>query len=275
MRGKPGCLTILSNNVFDLLRRSTSMSMIRILVLACALSGFEPAQAADYPAPVEGDFVLRDFQFSDGETLPELKIHYRTLGHAAEGRQGHRAQCRAHRPWHRRQRCAIHPSGIRRRVVWRGTAAGRDPLLHRAGRRHRARQIRQTQRWTAREVSAVRLHRHGRSAVPPAHRGPCGQSPAAGHGHVHGRHAHLGVGRAPSGIHGRADAAGQPSGADLRPQPRLAQDDHRCHPQRSGLARRQLHRAATVVEHRGLAHLLHGQQSHPAPGADAHARQGG
>ena len=53
------------------------MSMIRILVLACALSGFEPAQAADYPAPVEGDFVLRDFHFSGGETLAELKIDHR------------------------------------------------------------------------------------------------------------------------------------------------------------------------------------------------------
>ena len=38
------------------------------------------AAAADYPAPVEGDFILRDFSFSSGETLPELRMHYRTLG---------------------------------------------------------------------------------------------------------------------------------------------------------------------------------------------------
>lgn len=38
------------------------------------------AGAADYPAPVQGDVVLRDFQFASGETLPELRIHYRTLG---------------------------------------------------------------------------------------------------------------------------------------------------------------------------------------------------
>src|SRR5438093_5707984 len=32
------------------------------------------------PAAVEGDFVARDFRFGTGETLPELKLHYRTLG---------------------------------------------------------------------------------------------------------------------------------------------------------------------------------------------------
>ena len=38
------------------------------------------AVAADYPAPVAGDFVIRDFAFRSGEKLPELRIHYRTLG---------------------------------------------------------------------------------------------------------------------------------------------------------------------------------------------------
>jgi homoserine O-acetyltransferase len=33
-----------------------------------------------YPVPVEGDFSIRDFHFQDGETLPELRLHYRTLG---------------------------------------------------------------------------------------------------------------------------------------------------------------------------------------------------
>jgi len=37
-------------------------------------------RAADYPAPVEGDYTLRDFHFTSGEVLPELRIHYRTLG---------------------------------------------------------------------------------------------------------------------------------------------------------------------------------------------------
>jgi homoserine O-acetyltransferase len=38
------------------------------------------AGAADYPAPTEGDFTIRDFRFTSGETLPELRLHYRTLG---------------------------------------------------------------------------------------------------------------------------------------------------------------------------------------------------
>src|SRR5712671_2799792 len=34
----------------------------------------------NYPAPVEGDFVIPNFHFRSGEVLPELKIHYRTIG---------------------------------------------------------------------------------------------------------------------------------------------------------------------------------------------------
>jgi homoserine O-acetyltransferase/O-succinyltransferase len=36
--------------------------------------------AADFPAQQEGSWVIRDFRFSSGETLPELRLHYRTLG---------------------------------------------------------------------------------------------------------------------------------------------------------------------------------------------------
>ena len=46
------------------------------------------ARAADYPAPVEGDFVIRDFKFSQGGTLPELRLHYRTLGNPRRDAQG-------------------------------------------------------------------------------------------------------------------------------------------------------------------------------------------
>jgi homoserine O-acetyltransferase len=38
------------------------------------------AMAAGYPVPKEGDFVLHDFGFQDGGSLPELKLHYATLG---------------------------------------------------------------------------------------------------------------------------------------------------------------------------------------------------
>src|SRR5690348_2949807 len=36
--------------------------------------------AAEYPAPAEGDWIARDFHFATGETLPELRLHYTTIG---------------------------------------------------------------------------------------------------------------------------------------------------------------------------------------------------
>src|SRR5579859_6900262 len=33
------------------------------------------------PGQAEGDFIVRDFRFRSGETLPELRLHYVTLGH--------------------------------------------------------------------------------------------------------------------------------------------------------------------------------------------------
>jgi homoserine O-acetyltransferase len=38
------------------------------------------ARAADYPAPQEGIFVVKDFQFTSGERLADVRIHYDTFG---------------------------------------------------------------------------------------------------------------------------------------------------------------------------------------------------
>jgi homoserine O-acetyltransferase len=40
--------------------------------------GAQRAQAADPPRP--GDFVVKDFRFHTGEVLPELRLHYVTVG---------------------------------------------------------------------------------------------------------------------------------------------------------------------------------------------------
>jgi homoserine O-acetyltransferase len=40
------------------------------------------AVAAEYPNPKEGTFVAKDFRFHTGETLPEVRLHYRTVGEA-------------------------------------------------------------------------------------------------------------------------------------------------------------------------------------------------
>ena len=36
--------------------------------------------APNYPAPKDGDYVLKNFHFRSGESLPELRMHYLTLG---------------------------------------------------------------------------------------------------------------------------------------------------------------------------------------------------
>ena len=51
---------------------------LRALCVLCALC--VPCVAAEFPTPVEGDFVVRDFRFGTGETLPSLNLHYRTIG---------------------------------------------------------------------------------------------------------------------------------------------------------------------------------------------------
>jgi homoserine O-acetyltransferase/O-succinyltransferase len=40
------------------------------------------------PAPVEGDYVIKGFRFASGETLPELRLHYRTYGTPDRDAQG-------------------------------------------------------------------------------------------------------------------------------------------------------------------------------------------
>lgn len=47
-----------------------------------------PGRVEGLPPVTEGDFVLKDFRFASGETLPELRIHYRTLGTPRKNPQG-------------------------------------------------------------------------------------------------------------------------------------------------------------------------------------------
>ncbi|MDP9122068.1 MAG: alpha/beta fold hydrolase, partial [Acidobacteriota bacterium] len=47
-----------------------------------------PAPPSLQPAPVEGSCVLHDFRFASGEALPELRLHYTTLGSPARNQAG-------------------------------------------------------------------------------------------------------------------------------------------------------------------------------------------
>jgi homoserine O-acetyltransferase/O-succinyltransferase len=62
--------------------------MKRMFCLIACLCLAVTAQAVEYPAPTEGDFVIRDFRFANGATMPELRLHYRTLGQPRKDAQG-------------------------------------------------------------------------------------------------------------------------------------------------------------------------------------------
>ena len=47
-----------------------------------------PPQLASSPNYQEGDFIIPNYKFVSGETLPQLKLHYRTLGSAERNGAG-------------------------------------------------------------------------------------------------------------------------------------------------------------------------------------------
>jgi len=61
---------------------------IRIFVFFLFIFAANFATAANYPPPTESDYTIRDFKFASGETLPELRVHYRTLGKPEKDAQG-------------------------------------------------------------------------------------------------------------------------------------------------------------------------------------------
>jgi homoserine O-acetyltransferase/O-succinyltransferase len=62
--------------------------MFRIVFLFATWFALGTVDAAEYPAPSQGDFVVRNFVFTSGEKLAELHLHYRTLGTPQRDAQG-------------------------------------------------------------------------------------------------------------------------------------------------------------------------------------------
>ena len=57
--------------------RSLTIGLLSLAISgSIGYSGF----ASTFPPADPGDYVARDFHFKSGETLPELRVHYRTLG---------------------------------------------------------------------------------------------------------------------------------------------------------------------------------------------------
>src|SRR5580765_3919613 len=53
-----------------------SCAALSAVLLSISTSVF----AADYPAPRQGDWIAKDFKFHTGEVMPELRLHYTTIG---------------------------------------------------------------------------------------------------------------------------------------------------------------------------------------------------
>ena len=62
--------------------------LVLMAVWASILATAASAAPVTWPSPAEGDYVIRNFTFTDGETLPELRIHYRTLGKPVKDAHG-------------------------------------------------------------------------------------------------------------------------------------------------------------------------------------------
>ena len=77
---------------------------VAVVAMAAVVSTHTPTQTqatTQTPAPgrgrgqqpvwpvVQGDYVIHDFTFNDGETIPELRLHYRTLGTLKTDAAGH------------------------------------------------------------------------------------------------------------------------------------------------------------------------------------------
>ena len=53
--------------------RYFTLALVMLLNSVCA-------KAADYPTPKEGTWTVKDYRFHNREVLPELKMHYMTIG---------------------------------------------------------------------------------------------------------------------------------------------------------------------------------------------------
>jgi homoserine O-acetyltransferase len=61
---------------------------IKVSLILLVLTMAAVLRAADFPEPVEGDYTNRNFHFDSGQTLPELRLHYRTFGSPSRDDQG-------------------------------------------------------------------------------------------------------------------------------------------------------------------------------------------
>jgi homoserine O-acetyltransferase/O-succinyltransferase len=65
-------------------------SSLAALALACGIASAAPqVPAAPAPRFIDGEYVIPDFHFASGEVLPELRVHFATLGRPRRDEHGH------------------------------------------------------------------------------------------------------------------------------------------------------------------------------------------
>ena len=198
------------------LRRLSAWSELRCSEFGCwprasrrRSSRFGPAAAA--PEPDAHDYVIKDFRFRSGETLPELKLHYYTLGQPKTDAAGKITNAVL----------ILHGTGGTGRQFLSPQFA--DVLFVPGGLLDPAKYFiilpdgighggsSKPSDGLRDGLPALRLRRHGRGPARAGHQGAGRREAAAGHGHVHGLHARLRVGRGLSGRRPGADAARLPA----------------------------------------------------------------
>lgn len=70
------------SNAHDCLTQYHYLVVLAVLILIVTPGTTQTAPASTF-TPQEGEYVLKDFHFNSGATLPELRMHYLTLGKPA------------------------------------------------------------------------------------------------------------------------------------------------------------------------------------------------
>ena len=226
----------------------------------------------NWPNLRESDFIIRDFRFASGETLPELRQHYITLGTPKADASGrisnavlliHNTTGTAKtwlepaladelfgpgQPLDAARHFLIIPD-----IIGFGRSSKPSDGLRARFPHYRLHDV------------AVAQHRLVTEGLNIPHL-------KLVMGAVARRHADLDVRRDVSGLHGRARSGREPARSDERTQLDPAPHQRRGDPQRSGVEQRRLRDAADQLGPRRAALRADDAERRPHPGAGADAR---
>src|SRR5882757_6859265 len=70
------------------MKRTTIRSFVLAVAVQLLVGVSARGQSAPWPGTTEGDYIAKNFKFRSGETMPELRLHYATLGKPVRDAQG-------------------------------------------------------------------------------------------------------------------------------------------------------------------------------------------